>query len=109
MRTHAHGQGYSDDNFVRPELIGGVQYRKGPYYADAGDFATAGAVDIDYVSALERPLVSVTGGGFGYRRLFTAGSRALGGGELLGAFEFAHDDGPWLRPDAYRKLNALLR
>lgn len=109
MRTHAHGQGYSDDNFVMPELIGGVRYRKGPYYADAGDFASAGTVDIDYVSALERPLVSLTGGRYGYRRLFTAGSRTLGDGALLGAFEFAHDDGPWLRPDAYRKLNALLR
>ena len=109
MRTHAHGQGYSDDNFVMPELIGGVQYRKGPYYADAGDFASAGAVDIDYVSALERPLVSLTGGRFGYRRLFTAGSQTLGDGALLGALEFAHDDGPWRRPDAFRKLNALLR
>src|SRR5437899_880095 len=38
MPTNAHGQGYSDDNFVMPELIGAVQYRKGPYYADAGDF-----------------------------------------------------------------------
>jgi outer membrane cobalamin receptor len=109
MRTHAHGQGYSDDNFVMPELIGAVQYRKGPYYADAGDFASAGTVDIDYVSALERPLVSVTGGRFGYRRLFTAGSRTVENGALLGAFELAHDDGPWLRPDAFRKLNALLR
>lgn len=109
MRTHAHGQGYSDDNFVMPELIGSVDYRKGPYYADAGDFASAGSVNVDYVSALERPMVSLTGGRFGYRRLFTAGSRTLGSGALLGAFELAHDDGPWLRPDAYRKLNALLR
>src|SRR5436190_781588 len=95
MRTHAHGQGYSDDNFVMPELIGGVQYRKGPYYADAGDFASAGAININYVSALEQPMASFTGGRFGYRRLFTAGSHALGRGELLGAFEVAHDNGPW--------------
>ena len=109
MPPNAHGQGYSDDNFVMPELIGAVQYRKGPYYADAGDFASAGAININYVSALEQPLVSITGGRFGYRRLFTAGSHALGRGELLGAFEIAHDNGPWLRPDAYRKLNGLLR
>src|SRR5437667_2962869 len=40
MPTHAHGQGYSDANFLIPELISGVQYKKGPYYADEGDFAS---------------------------------------------------------------------
>ena len=109
MRSNAHGQGYSDDNFVMPELIGGVLYRKGPYYAEAGDFASAGSVDIDYVSALAQPMVSLTGGRFGYARLFTAGSQALGRGELLGAVEVARNNGPWRKPDDYRKLNGLLR
>ena len=109
MPSNAHGQGYSDDNFVMPELIGAVRFRKGPYYADAGDFASTGAINVDYVSVLERPMLSVTGGRFGYRRVFTAASQPLGRGELLGAFEVARDNGPWLRPDAYRKLNGLLR
>jgi len=34
MPTHAHGQGYSDLNFLIPELVSGVQYSKGPYFAD---------------------------------------------------------------------------
>ena len=44
MRTHAHGQGYSDLNFLIPELIGSMDFRKGPYFADVGDFGSAGAV-----------------------------------------------------------------
>src|SRR5207253_75809 len=43
MPSHAHGQGYSDLNFLIPELVSGVQFSKGPYFADRGDFATAGA------------------------------------------------------------------
>ena len=46
MPTHAHGQGYSDLNFLIPELIGDLHFKKGPYYADEGDFATAGAVRV---------------------------------------------------------------
>jgi hypothetical protein len=39
MPTHAHGQGYSDLNFLIPELASDLHYKKGPYYADEGDFA----------------------------------------------------------------------
>lgn len=109
MPTHAHGQGYSDENFLIPELISGVQYKKGPYYADEGDFASAGAININYMNALDRPLVSVTGGSFGYQRVLAAGSHPWLGGILLGALEAAHDDGPWVHHDAYRKLNGLVR
>ena len=50
MPTHAHGQGYSDLNFLIPELAGDLHYKKGPYYADEGDFATAGTTRIGLVS-----------------------------------------------------------
>ena len=53
MPTHAHGQGYSDLNFLIPELVSGVQYSKGPYFADQGDFATAGSANINYASVLD--------------------------------------------------------
>lgn len=109
MPTHAHGQGYSDANFLIPELISGVQYKKGPYYADEGDFASAGAVNVNYVNWLEAPVVSLTTGRFGYQRALAAGSRSLGAGFLLGAFEVSRNDGPWTTPDDFRKLNALLR
>ena len=77
MPTHAHGQGYSDLNFLIPELVSGVQYSKGPYFADQGDFATAGSANINYASALDASIVRVAGGGRGFR------SRD-GGGVALG-------------------------
>ena len=61
MPTHAHSHGYSDLNFLIPELVGGVQFSKGPYFADQGDFATAGAASINYANALERPIVRLGG------------------------------------------------
>ena len=60
MRTHGHGQGYADLNFMIPELISTLHYSKGPYFPDLGDFDTAGAVQIDYVDTLPRDLALVT-------------------------------------------------
>ena len=48
MPTHAHGQGYTDINFVIPELIDSIEYRKGTYYAEEGNFSAAGAADLRY-------------------------------------------------------------
>jgi hypothetical protein len=109
MPTHAHGQGYSDANLLIPELISGVQYKKGPYYADEGDFASAGAVNINYVNVLQHPIASLTGGSFGYRRALFADSHTLAHGVVLGALELSRSDGPWVHPDGYDKINALLR
>ncbi|MDO9710190.1 TonB-dependent receptor [Paracraurococcus lichenis] len=109
MRTHAHGQGYADLNFLIPELLGGMRVRKGPYFADEGDFATAGALGLDLVGTLERPVVQATAGSFGYWRGLAAGSRALGNGTLLAAGEVATYDGPWRRGDELTRLNGLLR
>jgi len=109
MPTHAHGQGYSDLNFLIPELISGIQYKKGPYYADEGDFATAGAINVNYTDALEKPLFKLERGGGGYGRALLAGSTRLGHGQLLGALEVFHNDGPWVRGDDYRRINGILR
>jgi len=79
MPTHAHGQGYSDLNFLFPELVSGVQFSKGPYYADQGDFATAGSSNITYANALDRPIARVEAGAEGYRRALFAASPRLGG------------------------------
>jgi len=54
MRSHAHGQGYTDLNFMIPELISRIDYFKGPYYASKGDFATAGGANIFYFDKLKR-------------------------------------------------------
>ena len=107
--THAHGHGYTDVNFLIPELVAGVQYRKGPYGAEDGDFATAGSASIAYLTSIEAPTASLSGGGQGWRRLFAAASPRVGNGSLLAAVETSENDGPWVRPDDYRKVNAVLR
>jgi hypothetical protein len=108
MRTHAHGQGYADLNFLVPELLDGMRVRKGPYFADLGDFASAGALNLTLRDTI-RPFAQVTGGSFGYWRGLGAGSFALGPGQLLLAGEVAGYDGPWRRPDELRRFNGLAR
>ena len=109
LRTHAHGQGYTDLNFLIPELIQRVDYYKGPYFASKGDFASAGAADIHYAASLPRTLVDLTAGSFLYGRALFAGSPAFAGGNLLYGLEASHNDGPWDHSDDYRRLNGILR
>jgi len=108
MPTHAHGQGYSDLNFLIPELAADLHYKKGPYYADEGDFATAGTVRIGLLSQVPAQ-VSLGYGEDGFRRALLMGSTTVGNGTLLGAGEFYHNDGPFLVPDDYNRLNGVLR
>jgi hypothetical protein len=109
MPSHGHGQGYSDLNFLIPELVDTVRYKKGAYYADEGDFSAAGAAEFSYVNALPKGILALTSGDFGYERLFAADSTKFGGGDLLGAFELGRNNGPWDHPDDYHKLNGILR
>ena len=110
MPSHGHGQGYADLNFMIPELVERIEYRKGPYFASTGNFAAAGAADIVYRSTLDEPFAALTLGQRHYRRLVGGGSTELGQGlRLLGAVEVLHNDGPWTVPEGLRKVNALLR
>ncbi|MBR1156968.1 TonB-dependent receptor domain-containing protein [Bradyrhizobium sp. JYMT SZCCT0428] len=109
MPTHGHGQGYADINFLIPELVQSVNVRKGPYFADQGDFASAGAVGIDYLNKLPKNLAEITVGSYGYRRGLAAGSTAVGEGTLLAAVVANKYNGPWDVPDHVRKLNGVLR
>ncbi len=106
--THAHGQGYTDLNFLIPELATNISYTKGTYYADEGDFASVGSVHINYVDSLQDQL-AVTAGTLDFQRVFAGGSVDVGRGTLLGALELQHYDGPWVSPDDQRKINTLLR
>ncbi len=107
MPTHAHGQGYSDLNFLIPELVTSLQFRKGPYFAEEGDFAAAGAVHVNLARTIAPGFAQLEGGQDGYARAVVARSvRALGGDLLLGG-ELAHNDGPWVVPDHFRKWNLL--
>ena len=109
MPTHAHGHGYSDLNWLLPELVSRIDYKKGPYFADEGDFASAGAAHIRLVNTLPNGIASVTLGERGYRRGLAADSVKLGAGHLLYALEAAHNDGPWERPERFRRGNGVLR
>jgi outer membrane receptor protein involved in Fe transport len=119
MPSNAHGQGYSDLNFLIPELVDHIDYRKGPYFADAGDFSSAGSADIRYADRLDHTIFSLTAGAYGYQRALMAGSINLqqdgkigltpNGPVLLGALELTRENGPWAIPENFRKTNALLR
>jgi hypothetical protein len=117
LPTHGHGQGYTDLSFVVPELVSGIQYRKGPYYADDGDFSTAGGANLTYRNTLERPVGELALDRRGYGRALVAASQAIGRrradtpvtSDLLYALEAFRNDGPWDRPDDARRLNGMLR
>ncbi len=109
MRTHAHGQGYADLNFLIPELLAEVHYSKGPYFAELGDFDTAGAVQMTYVDRLEHDLGVISAGMFNDFRGLAAMSRPFRDGSLLAGAEYTHNDGPWRIPDNFNKGNLVLR
>jgi outer membrane receptor protein involved in Fe transport len=109
LRTHGHGQGYTDLNFIIPELISRVDYWKGPYYANIGDFASAGGAYMYYSENLKEGIALGTLGNYGYARALLAGSAAAGPGVVTYGLEYLHNDGPWDVPDHFRKLNGFLR
>ncbi|MGI4848595.1 MAG: TonB-dependent receptor, partial [Janthinobacterium lividum] len=108
LPTNAHGQGYSDLNFIIPELVRTIEYKKGTYYAEEGDFSAAGAAAFDYFRELPRGLLSVEAGQNHYRRVVLANSTAIGPGSLLYGFEGAGQDGPWESPEHYKRFNGFL-
>ena len=109
MPSHGHGQGYTDLNFLIPELVDRIEYRKGPYFAKSGDFSSAGSADIAYRSTFDAPFASLGWGQRGYRRGLVGGSTTLGGDHtLLGALELQHNDGPWTVPEDLKRANGVL-
>jgi TonB dependent receptor/TonB-dependent Receptor Plug Domain len=106
--THGHGQGYTDLNFLIPELVADLHYKKGPYYADEGDFATAGTVRVGLLNEIPASVTAGLGEN-GYRRELLAASTQMGGGTLLGAAEIYHNDGPFTVPDDYNRTNGVIR
>jgi outer membrane receptor protein involved in Fe transport len=109
MPTHAHGQGYSDLNFLLPELVDRIEYRKGTYYAEEGNFSAAGSADIRYKRSLTGPMLELQGGGNGFGRAIVAASPKLAGGDLLLGGEYFHNDGPWDLKEGFRKIGGLAK
>ncbi|AQR72025.1 TonB-denpendent receptor [Janthinobacterium sp. LM6] len=109
MRTHAHGQGYSDLNFLIPELVQRIDYKKGPYFAGEGDFSSAGSARIRLADKLPQGQASVSVGQHGYVRGVVADSAAAGPGTLLYGLEVNRNNGPWDVPENVRKYSGVLR
>ena len=109
MPTHAHGHGYSDLNWLLPELVNRVDYKKGPYYASEGDFSSAGTARISLFGDLPKGIASLTVGKQQYARALLTNSIALSDGKLLYAIEAAHNNGPWDYAEKFHRLNGVLR
>ena len=109
MRSHGHGQGYLDLNFLIPELVERIDYRKGPYFADVGDFSAAGTIQFHTLDRLDRPIIEATVGSYGYYRALAAGSTSVGGGDLLVALDGTFSNGPWQLDEHLRKYNGALK
>lgn len=95
MRSHGHGQGYLDVNGLIPETIDSIEYRKGPYRADLGDFAVAGASFLKTIDQVERSFVSSELGQNGWQRFAAGHSMQAADGTLTFLGEHKRYDGPW--------------
>ncbi len=108
FRTHGHGQGYLDVNGLIPETVRRVDYRKGPYRADTGDFSFVGSSFITTHDQLA-PFATLQVGAYGYRRLAAGGSVSLGTGDLLAVGQVKLNDGPWELPEDFEAYSGLLK
>jgi hypothetical protein len=109
LPSHAHGQGYSDLNFLIPELVESIEFKKGSFYPEVGDFSGSGAADIHLVSKLPEGIANLQGGQFGYARALLADSPMLGPGTLLYALEYNHTNGPWDVAEHSNRYDGVLR
>ena len=109
LPTHAHGQGYSDLNFLIPELVESIDYKKGPFYPEVGDFSGAGAANIRLFDTLSQGTFTTELGSYNYVRTLLMDSQKIGAGNLLYAFEYNHYDGPWTTPEHSNRFNGFAR
>ncbi|WP_394174183.1 TonB-dependent receptor [Thalassotalea litorea] len=110
LRSHGHGQGYTDLNFVIPETIGKLAYKKGAYYADIGDFSGAGGVHMTTASTLNHNVASLGLGENGYQRALLMNAVTGQRSNTMFAVEGHYYDGPWTDIDEdIEKFNVLLK
>ena len=109
MPSHAHGQGYTDLNFLIPELVDYIDYRLGVYHTDLGDFGSAGGAEFHLARKLDRPFATVSAGDHGLARLAMGTSTRVADGDLLFAGELKSYDGPWTLAERLRKASGVAR
>ncbi|HUN62057.1 MAG TPA: TonB-dependent receptor, partial [Candidatus Sulfotelmatobacter sp.] len=108
LPSHAHGEGYADMNTVTPEFVQRLNYEKGPYYAEVGNYGSAGSANIQFYKEFPQNFCLVELGMYDFGRAVCGASQKLSSGTLLYGGEAYYDDGPWTHPDAYAKFNGLL-
>lgn len=109
QRSHGHGQGYLDPNFLIPELVERIDYTKGPYHAEQGDFASAGSLSFRTRDTI-RPFVEIVGGSYDYFRALAAGSTPLRQDvTLLAAIDVTTSNGPWVLDEDLTKVNGFAK
>jgi outer membrane receptor protein involved in Fe transport len=107
LRTHAHGQGYLDLNGVTPEFVEAIDYRKGPYSAQVGDFSAAGSAGFRTFERFPENFLEAQGGENGFGRL-VAGLNLPDERGLVG-LDLQTGDGPWDNGERLRHASALGR
>ncbi len=110
MVSHAHGQGYADLHFVIPETIEKINFGKGPYYADRGNFNTAGFVDFKTKDKISESKIGMEIGQFNTGRMygiFDLISNENSGKEAYIATEYLQTDGPFDSPQNFNRLNIM--
>jgi len=105
FRTHGHGPGYLDINGLIPEVVSRVDYRKGPYRADVGDFNLVGGAQVSTRSSFDENFVLAEGGDFDWKRLVAGGSFEANGATYMGVVQLKTYDGPWELPEQLRHLS----
>ncbi|THD77366.1 MAG: TonB-dependent receptor [Phenylobacterium sp.] len=107
--TNAHGQGYSDQNFLLPQIVGGLDFTKGPYYAALGDFAAVGSTHVRLLDDLQDQ-ASLSVGTLRDQEAFLGGTYHFDAdNRVWGALDLSHLDGPWSPAEDFRKVDAAAR
>ncbi|GJM32602.1 MAG: TonB-dependent receptor [Saprospiraceae bacterium] len=109
MVSHAHGQGYADLHFLIPETIENINFGKGPYYTDHGNFTTAGFVDFKTKDQLDQSTIGLQYGQFNTFRTFGLFD-ILGQSENQHAYiatEYSTSDGPFESSQNFNRLNLM--
>ncbi len=107
--SHAHGQGYTDLNFLVPEFVRALDYKLGVSHAELGDFGSAGGAEFFLAKRFDAPIATSEFGAFGLARAVVGTSVGLGGGDFLIGGEGKRYDGPWLRAERVRKFSGMSR